>query len=346
MASFDVIDVPGGVPIKAWTSGVPVEDQARRQLANVAGLPFVFHHVAAMPDVHWGLGATVGSVIATKGAIIPAALAAWAGLQDGFDRIRAAQPKVSSGRGLAHLGTLGTGNHFIELCLDQDGRVWVMLHSGSRGVGDKIGTVFIELARKDMERFFIHLSDADLAYFPEGTEHFAQYMQAVAWARKFARTNRQLMMDAVLAALAGFFPGVAVDEWAVNCHHNHVNTEKHFGATVLVTRKGAVRAQAGDLGIIPDIARSLATSPVRASIWAVKAGYAIRRQPLRRTTGSPYGPASRSSSGSTSIPSVSVRMRPSRSSGMSRAASRSCSMKPSHAISMGSRPPPGTVKLS
>lgn len=310
MANYDFIPVDGGVPIKAWTNGVPVEDMARQQLSNVAGLPFVFHHVAAMPDVHWGMGATVGSVIATKGAIIPAAVgvdigcgmmavrtavraehlpddlhpirsaieaavphgrtdnggprdrgawgnppeaaaAAWADLEPGFARIREAQPKVASGRTAEHLGTLGTGNHFIELCLDESGAVWVMLHSGSRGIGNRIGSVFIELAKKDMERFFIRLPDADLAYFPEGTEHFAQYMHAVSWAQKFARTNRQLMMDAVLLALGRFFPDIGVDEMAVNCHHNYVNTEKHFGQTVLLTRKGAVRAMAGDLGIIP-----------------------------------------------------------------------------------------------
>lgn len=310
MANYDFIPVEGGVPIKAWTNGVPVEDMARSQLGNVAGLPFVFHHVAAMPDVHWGMGATVGSVIATKGAIIPAAVgvdigcgmmavrtnvraehlpddlhsirtaieaavphgrtdnggagdrgswgnppeaaaAAWAELEPGFARIREAQPKVASGRTVEHLGTLGTGNHFIELCLDESGAVWVMLHSGSRGIGNRIGSVFIELAKKDMERFFIRLPDSDLAYFPEGTEHFAQYMHAVSWAQKFARTNRQLMMDAVLLALGQFFPDIGVDEMAVNCHHNYVNTEKHFGQTVLLTRKGAVRAMEGDLGIIP-----------------------------------------------------------------------------------------------
>ena len=310
MANFDFIEVKGGVPIKAWTIGVPVEDAARQQLTNVASLPFAFHHVAVMPDVHWGMGATVGSVVATKGAIIPAAVgvdigcgmmavrttiraehlpdnlhpvrtaieaavphgrtdnggandsgswsdppdvarAAWAELETGFQRICESHSKVGTGRGLAHLGTLGTGNHFIELCLDEAGAVWVMLHSGSRGIGNKIGTVFIELARKDMEKFFITLPDADLAYFPEGTEHFAHYMQAVSWAQKFARTNRKLMMDAVLAALGQFFPDVGIDEVAVNCHHNYVDTEQHFGQTVLVTRKGAVRARLGDLGIIP-----------------------------------------------------------------------------------------------
>lgn len=310
MANFDFLPVEGGVPIKAWTRGVPVEDRARQQLGNVAGLPFVFRHVAVMPDVHWGLGATVGSVIATKGAVIPAAVGvdigcgmmavrtslraeqlpddlhplrcaieaavphgrtdnggpgdrgawaeppkaarvAWAELQPGFERICEAQPKVASARALEHLGTLGTGNHFIELCLDEAGAVWVMLHSGSRGIGNRIGSLFIELAKRDMERFFIRLPDADLAYFPEGTEHYIQYVRAVSWAQGYAQVNRRLMMDAVLLALGRFFPDIGVNELAVNCHHNYVDTEKHFGETVLVTRKGAVRAREGDLGIIP-----------------------------------------------------------------------------------------------
>jgi tRNA-splicing ligase RtcB (3'-phosphate/5'-hydroxy nucleic acid ligase) len=310
MGNYNFIPVDGGVPIKAWTKGVPVDPTAVQQLKNVAGLPFVFRHVAVMPDVHGGKGATIGSVIATHKAIIPAAVgvdigcgmmavrttiraehlpdelhpirtaieaavphgrtdnggvgdkgawsdppgvvaAAWAELAPGFERIRTDTDKVNSARTAQHLGTLGTGNHFIELCLDEAGALWVMLHSGSRGIGNRIGNVFIELAKKDMERFFIRLPDSDLAYFPEGTDHFAAYMRAVGWAQKFARTNRQLMMDAVLGVLGRFFPDVAIDEMAVNCHHNYVNTEKHFGQNVLVTRKGAVRAMAGDLGIIP-----------------------------------------------------------------------------------------------
>jgi tRNA-splicing ligase RtcB (3'-phosphate/5'-hydroxy nucleic acid ligase) len=310
MTDYQFIPVEGGVPIKAWTDGVPVEEAARQQLINLAGLPFVFHHVAAMPDVHWGIGATVGSVVATRKAVIPAAVgvdigcgmmavrttvrsghlpgdlhairdaiersvphgrtdnggpgdrgswgevpercaAAWATLAGDFARILEDQPKLANVRTAEHLGTLGTGNHFIELCLDEAEAVWVMLHSGSRGIGNKIGTLHIELAKKDMERYFVRLPDADLAYFPEGTPHYGQYMRAVSWAQRFARINRELMMEAVLAALGQFLPNVAVDEIAVNCHHNYVNTEKHFGETVLVTRKGAVRAQTGDLGIVP-----------------------------------------------------------------------------------------------
>lgn len=310
MTNHEFTPVDKGVPVKTWTKGVPVEDEARRQLANVASLPFVFHHVAGMPDMHCGKGATVGSVIATHKAIIPAAVgvdigcgmmavrttvradhlpddlrpirlaieqavphgrtdnggrndrgawtdvpdaarSAWADLDDRFKEIVESHPKIASARGLEHLGTLGTGNHFIEVCLDEAGAVWIMLHSGSRGVGNRIGTYFIELARKDMERYFIALPDADLAYFPEGTQHFADYMRAVSWAQAFARTNRTLMMETVLQALGRFFPDLTVDEMAVNCHHNYVNTETHFGKSVLITRKGAVRARAGDLGIIP-----------------------------------------------------------------------------------------------
>ena len=311
MSGYQFLPVQGGVAIKAWTDGVPVEEQARQQLTNVASLPFVFKHLAVMPDVHWGMGATVGSVIATKGAVIPAAVgvdigcgmaavrttiraehlpddlhpirtaiegavphgrtdnggpndrgswgeppprasAAWADLSEEFKRITEDQPKVAvSIRTVHHLGTLGTGNHFIDLCIDEAQAVWVMLHSGSRGIGNRIGTHYVDLARRDMERFFINLPDKDLGYFPTGTEHYAQYMRAVSWAQKFARTNRELMMQAVLDTLKSFFPEVTVDEVAVNCHHNYVDTEEHFGSKVLVTRKGAVRARTGDLGIIP-----------------------------------------------------------------------------------------------
>jgi tRNA-splicing ligase RtcB (3'-phosphate/5'-hydroxy nucleic acid ligase) len=309
MSGYNYIET-GGAPIKAWTKGVPVEDAAQQQLANVAKLPFVYKHVAAMPDVHLGMGATVGSVIATKGAIVPAAVGvdigcgmmavrtslgardlpdnlsavrsvieaavphgrtdnggrndrgawgeppaavveAFSGVVEGLEAVVERHPKVRSGRALDHLGTLGTGNHFIELCLDESDRLWVMLHSGSRGIGNRIGTYFIEIAKKEMKRWFINLPDADLAYLPEGSMHFNDYMKALSWAQRFARLNRQVMMDAVLAALRTQFPAVAVDELAVNCHHNYVATERHFGEEVFVTRKGAVRAGVGELGIIP-----------------------------------------------------------------------------------------------
>jgi tRNA-splicing ligase RtcB len=152
-----------------------------------------------------------------------------------------------------HLGTLGTGNHFIEVCLDEDDRVWCMLHSGSRGVGNKIGTYFIGLAKQDMRKQIANLPDKDLAYFREGVEHFDDYVEAVGWAQDFARTNRELMMRAVVNAL-GTLPGLpefSADVAVVNCHHNYVARETHFGENVWLTRKGAVRARDGDLGIIP-----------------------------------------------------------------------------------------------
>lgn len=310
-ALYDFQHVEGGVPIKMWTRGVPVEDGARAQLARAAQMPFVFKHVAAMPDVHIGIGATVGSVIPTKGAVIPAAVGvdigcgmmaartslvasdlpdnlegirsaieqavphgrdvgrgkrdkgswgdppvaiveAWATLAQRFERIVEKYPKLKNTNNLVHLGTLGTGNHFIELCLDQDQRVWVMLHSGSRGIGNAIGSYFIELAKQDMRKWFINLPDENLAYFPEGTDHFDDYVEAVGWAQDFAALNRRMMMTNVIRALRGQIakPFDAELE-AVNCHHNYVQRENHFGENVLVTRKGAVRAAKGVLGIIP-----------------------------------------------------------------------------------------------
>ena len=257
MSDFNVI-AGTSVPIKAWTRGVPIEDSALAQLQNVAALPFIHRHVAVMPDVHWGMGATVGSVIPTLGAIIPAAVgvdigcgmaavrlnlraehlpdnlfavrsaieaavphgrtdnggrndigawadepppaaaAAWATLKDGYDAVVEKHPKAAHPRGLGHLGTLGTGNHFIELCLDEAGDVWVMLHSGSRGVGNRFGSYFIERAKADMRRWFINLPDQDLAYFPEGTDGFNDYVKAVSWAQRYARANREVMLAEVL----------------------------------------------------------------------------------------------------------------------------------------------------
>ncbi len=309
--TFEFQHVPGGVPIKMWTRGVPVEDEAREQLSRAAKMPFIFKHVAAMPDVHVGIGATVGSVIPTKGAVIPAAVGVdigcgmmaartslmahdlpdnlegvraaieravphgrsvgrgtrdtgswgspppaivetWATLAARFDRICEKFPRLKNTNNLVHLGTLGTGNHFIELCIDQEARVWVMLHSGSRGVGNAIGTFFIELAKKDMRKWHINLPDENLAYFPEGTDHFDDYVEAVGWAQDFAALNRRMMMTNVIAALRGQIakPFDAELE-AVNCHHNYVTREHHFGENVLITRKGAVRAAKGVLGIIP-----------------------------------------------------------------------------------------------
>ncbi|MEO1173184.1 MAG: RtcB family protein, partial [Myxococcota bacterium] len=169
------------------------------------------------------------------------------------ETIASKHPKIRRGNSTNHLGTLGTGNHFIEVCLDEAERVWFMLHSGSRGVGNRIGTYFIELAKKDMRTWMINLPDQNLAYLPEGTEHFADYVRAVRWAQDFAKANREVMMRSVVRAVRSV-PGLRdfdAELKAVNCHHNYVTKEDHFGKNVWVTRKGAVRARKGDLGIIP-----------------------------------------------------------------------------------------------
>jgi tRNA-splicing ligase RtcB len=308
--TFEVMDVEGGRHIKMWTNGVPVEEEARAQLARTATMPFIFKHMAVMPDVHVGKGSTVGSVIPTLHAVIPAAVgvdigcgmmaakttlnasdlpdnlsavrsaieravphgrtvgkrdkgawgdkapaatdAAWGQLVEPFTRLTDKHPRLKKTNNRAHLGTLGTGNHFIELCLDEAGAVWIMLHSGSRGVGNAIGSHFIELAKKDMRTWMINLPDQDLAYFPEGTEHFDDYVEAVEWAQNFARHNREVMMQHVVGALRETIakPFEAHVE-AINCHHNYVSRENHFGENILVTRKGAVRARKGEMGIIP-----------------------------------------------------------------------------------------------
>lgn len=300
-------------PIKTWTKGVQVEDQALGQLKNLSSLPFIHKHIAAMPDVHWGMGATIGSVIATKGAIVPAAVGVdigcgmmavqttltanqlpdnlralrseieaavphgrtnnggkgdkggwgdempsghaerWRRLMGHYADICAKHPKAKGFNHANHLGTLGTGNHFIEICIDEGGAVWAMLHSGSRGPGNKIGMYFIEQAKQEMERYFIgeYLPDKNLAYFVERSEIFDDYVDAVGWAQDYALENRKAMMEATLGAMRKHLPDFAVTEMAVNCHHNYVERENHFGSNVWVTRKGAVRARTGDLGIIP-----------------------------------------------------------------------------------------------
>jgi len=309
---FNVITPEKGVPIKAWTRGVPLEDAARNQLLNVAQLPFIYKWVAAMPDVHWGIGATVGSVIPTRGAIIPAAVGVdigcgmmavqtslnasqmpdnlhgirdtiekavpvgrtdqggandrgawknapehhadvWVGLEPRYKAILAKYPKLEHKQRVNHLGTLGTGNHFIEVCLDEAARVWFMLHSGSRGVGNRFGTFFIELAKNDMRKWMINMPDADLAYLLQGTDHFDDYVDAVHWAQDYALANRQLMMQNIIRAVgeSGLVPAFTSDAEVVSCHHNYVAWENHYGENVLVTRKGAVRAREGDMGIIP-----------------------------------------------------------------------------------------------
>jgi tRNA-splicing ligase RtcB len=311
--NFNLIRVEGGVPIKAWTKGVVMEDEAQKQLVNAAQLPIIHKWIAAMPDVHWGIGATVGSVIPTKDAIIPAAVGvdigcgmmavqtslkaadlpdnlknlrtviekavphgrtnqgkagdrgAWSRLPDAvkevwsehlnsrYEAIIAKHPGAKASNNINHLGTLGTGNHFIEVCLDEVENVWFMLHSGSRGAGNRIGTYFIELARQDMRRLQKNLPDIDLAYFTDGTKYFGDYVEAVDWAQEFARWNRRIMMDNILAAIrnSGQLPPFQADVQAINCHHNYVQKEWHYGEEVFITRKGAVRAGRGEMGIIP-----------------------------------------------------------------------------------------------
>lgn len=309
-ANYDTLHVAGGSDIKMWTRGVPVENEAKEQLQKTAKMPFIFHHLAVMPDVHVGKGSTVGSVIPTKKAVIPAAVgvdigcgmiaakttlkasdlpenlgrvraaieravphgkspgkrdqgawgerppanaeAAWRQLAPGFERITEKYPHLERTNNRVHLGTLGTGNHFIEVCLDEEQSVWLMLHSGSRGVGNAIGSHFIELAKNDMRQWMANLPDRDLAYFEEGSQHFDDYVEAVEWAQEFARLNREVMMQNVIRAVREAIPKpFETHVEAVNCHHNYVSRERHFGEDILVTRKGAVSARKGELGIIP-----------------------------------------------------------------------------------------------
>lgn len=299
-----VIQDEGARPIKIWTN--EVEETALTQLKNLSRLPFIASNgVACMPDVHAGIGSTVGTVIATEKAVIPAAVGVDIGcgmnavrlslkasdLPESLSAIRgaieAAVPLGAGGRVIGdqainertkrlpktdfslcenlneiageywkkagpQLGTLGSGNHFIELCLDENQDVWVMLHSGSRGIGNMIGTHYIAKAKRQMEKFFISLPDDDLAYFPENTENFEQYMAAIGWAQNYALENRKVMMECVLDALRQHIekPFTITTE-AINCHHNYVEKENHFGRNMWITRKGAIRAREGDLGIIP-----------------------------------------------------------------------------------------------
>jgi len=296
------------VPVHIFTDDI--DAQALRQLHNIASLPIVHPHVAAMPDVHAGIGATVGSVIPTRGAIIPAAVGVDIGcgmnavrttltasdLPDNLARLRSAiEAEVPVGfeqhewsrvqgsrqaravrplgdrlahiverhRGIAKMlrqfertwicqaVTLGGGNHFIEICLDEEQRVWIMLHSGSRGIGNVIGRYFIAAAQKDMRRHQLQLPDADLAYVSEGSTVFDDYVEAVDWAQDYALLNRSEMMRRVLDVLAKFAPPFRLDGEAINCHHNYIARETHGNEDLYVTRKGAISARQGELGIIP-----------------------------------------------------------------------------------------------
>ena len=298
-----------GMPVKVWTD--QIDDNALLQLENMSKLPFIHKHIAVMPDVHWGMGATIGSVIPSKGAIVPAAvgvdlgcgmmavqtsltandlpdnlhqircdieaavphgrsdnggkndiggfkefnphMSQWISLADRYDAIIEKHPKAKAYNTWEHLGTLGGGNHFIEVCLDESDSVWVMLHSGSRGVGNKIGSYCIQKAKEEMARYFIgdHLPDKDLSYLVEHTVLFDDYCTAVMWAQDYALENRKAMMCEVLNVLHKHFGGFSLEKEAINCHHNYIAKENHFGSNVLITRKGAIRAREGDLGIIP-----------------------------------------------------------------------------------------------
>jgi tRNA-splicing ligase RtcB len=302
----------GRVPVKVWTDDI--EKTALQQLRNMAGLPVVHGHIAVMPDVHAGIGATIGSVIPTRSAIIPSAvgvdigcgmnavrltlragdlpvslqglrLGLEAAVPVGFNhhdprhamghahprearaleprlaKIAAAHPALAKMQHrfeetwICQLGTLGGGNHFIELCLDEEGHVWVMLHSGSRGIGNAMGRYFIEAARNEALRQQVNLPDQSLAWFSEGEALFDDYIEAVGWAQDYALANRREMMRTILEVLKRELPPSIVP-WevggeAINCHHNYVAREEHFGESLFVTRKGAISARAGQLGIIP-----------------------------------------------------------------------------------------------
>ena len=308
-STYELLHAEGSAtPIKGWVRGVPLEEQAHAQLRNIAAIPFVGPWVAVMPDVHLGKGATVGSVIPTRGAIIPAAVGvdigcgmaavrtslrandlpdslaqlrssiersvpvgngpggehrrlpdshetrvAQSGLMAGLEAIKAKHRKIRTDKLDRQIGTLGGGNHFIEICLDEADAVWVMLHSGSRGTGNLIGTYFIELAREQLAHRVLgfHLPDKDLAFFMEGEPLFDDYVEAVSWAQDYARHNREAMMARVLHEMRHRLPKFQLEKMAVNCHHNYVQRETHGGESLLVTRKGAVSARAGELGIIP-----------------------------------------------------------------------------------------------
>jgi tRNA-splicing ligase RtcB (3'-phosphate/5'-hydroxy nucleic acid ligase) len=280
-----------------------IEPQAKQQLINISEMPFVFHHLAVMPDCHLGKGATVGSVIATNGAIIPAAVGVDVGcgmvavktkffakdLPDNLDKLRTgierriplgagagnkkltdtAADRVSQLKAIATqdyekvdqrwttaLGSLGSGNHFIEICLDENDQVWVALHSGSRGIGNRLATKHIKIAQKLMDEESISLKDRDLAYLTEATPEFDAYLRDLLWAQDFARLNREEMMDRVMTEFSytlyredGHQSEIEIER--INCHHNFTQQEQHFGEKVWITRKGAIQMKQGQKGIIP-----------------------------------------------------------------------------------------------
>jgi len=290
------------VPIRSWAPPHTIEPDALKQLRAIASLPWVAHHVAVMPDVHLGRGATVGSVIALRGAVAPAAVGVDIGcgmtavrttllarqLPDDLRRLRddietkipvgrahhddpvwaeASEPLRAEARTLfgrfaeltarvqrlarraeAQLGTLGGGNHFIEVCVDTEGAVWLMLHSGSRNIGAVLAEHHMEAARRSFHG--APLPDPDLAVFLAGTAPFEAYRRDLLWAQEYARLNRDLMMERVRDAMRARWPRIGFDA-QVSCHHNYLSEEHHFGEDLLVTRKGAIRARADEMGIIP-----------------------------------------------------------------------------------------------
>lgn len=309
MTNFKVIST-NGKPIKHWTNNLLFEDEAKNQLMKLAELPFIYKHIAVMPDVHAGKGSTIGTVLATHKAIIPAAVGVDLGcgmmackldlkasdlpdnlwtlrclieeiiphgsnpknsrigswgtppelvikawnerLSTGFDYLCDNHPRLKNSKNINHLGTLGGGNHFVEICIDENQDIWIMLHSGSRGIGNLIGRTFIEKAKKDMERWFINLPDKDMAYFPVGSTNFVDYLRAVHWAQEFAFTNRMVMMSNAVGALKTIInKEFNAQMQVINCHHNYVSFETHFGHKLIITRKGAVSAKLDEWGIIP-----------------------------------------------------------------------------------------------
>ncbi|MBI4353224.1 MAG: RtcB family protein [Candidatus Omnitrophica bacterium] len=289
--------------ILVWLNPEKIEGQAKQQLYNVAELPIIFRHIAVMPDCHWGIGATVGSVIATKAAIIPAAVGVDIGcgmialktkffakdLPENLRELRnQIERRIPLGAGVYNrrledrtaerakelkkaaacdydridknweleIGTLGSGNHFIEVCLDENQQLWVILHSGSRGIGNKAAMRHIRIAKRLMETKAIALKDKDLAYFLQGTREFQDYITDLLWCQRFALLNREEMMDRVLTELSYFFHHEGghekeIELERINCHHNFTQLEEHFGEEVWVTRKGAIQMKVGQKGVIP-----------------------------------------------------------------------------------------------
>jgi tRNA-splicing ligase RtcB len=305
MKTVEIIEGFNGGMAKAWIKYVPLDGNAIEQVRQTSDLPFIFKHVAVMPDAHYGVGSTVGSVIPTKNAIIPAAVGVDIGcgmiaarlsisasnlpdnlaemrsriestVPTGFSNFKEPQntainrwssdlslnfnkfiansvPGADEKICLNQLGTLGSGNHFIELCIDEEQRVWIMLHSGSRGIGNKIGSHYISLAKTEMDRLGIKLPSENLSYFTKESQHFDDYFNAVFWAQEYAKTNREIMLFNTLNAVRKFVknPHLAVEDFCVQCHHNYVSLETHFNEEVYITRKGAIKADKGVYGIIP-----------------------------------------------------------------------------------------------